>query len=57
MKPVKKGFLEEVIAELNLKRLVGFNKAMRREIIFPAEVTSGTENREAVWFVQTIQNP
>lgn len=44
MEPVKKGFLEEVIAELNLKRLVGFNKAMRREIIFPAEMTSGTEN-------------
>ena len=33
-------FLEEVIAELSLKRLVEFRKAPRGEIIFPAEAVS-----------------
>lgn len=37
---MKKGFLEEVIAELSLKR---FNKAVK-EIVFPAKVTSGPKN-------------
>lgn len=44
MGPIKKGFLEEVIAELSLKRLVGFRKAVRGVIIFPAEAISGPKN-------------
>jgi len=40
MASIKKGFLEEVIAELSLKRLVEFRKAPRGVIIFPAESVS-----------------
>lgn len=44
MGPGKKGLLEDVIAELSLKRLIGISKAVRRELLFPAEVTSEAKN-------------